>query len=267
MGRFPPARLPTHAVADGLTAATGLVVFAGLAADVCRVHAGLEHGPLNVVPLLDLHGEATLPAWYSSILLFIAALLLTPIAWIKTVRRERFRRHWVVLAGLFLLLSMDEAISVHERIAWPIRRILEPDGPFYYGWVIPGLILVLGLGVAYAQFLLHLPASTRRRVVLAGALFVSGALLLEMIGGAYEARHGNETGAYRALSACEEILEMVGATVFVHALVEHIRVEWGGITLVLSDTPATERADARAATPKVRPARPAPGADAMPASS
>ena len=63
-------------------------------------------------------------------------------------------------------------------------------GPLFYSWVIPGAALVALLGIALLRFLRSLPRTTRRRLWAAGVLFLSGAIGLEMVGGAYAAVHG-----------------------------------------------------------------------------
>jgi hypothetical protein len=228
------ARATPGAAARGLTVTTSIVAALGIVAAICRVGFGIEHGPINVIALIDLQSESSLPAWYSSMLLATAAALLGLVGVVKAARRQRFAWHWVVLAFIFALLSADETIQFHERAAWPVERILKLKGPFLYGWVIPALVFVGAVGIVYLKFLLHLPARTRWRFVLAGAVYVGAALGLEMVEGVWDTSHGKENGVYIAMVATEEILEMVGIVIFIHALLAYARDQWGAVTLQLA---------------------------------
>ena len=228
------ARATPGAAARCLTVTTSIIAVLGIVAAVCRMGFGIEHGPIDVISLIDLQAESSLPAWYSSMLLALAAALLGLIGWNKAARRQRFVWHWVVLAFIFALLSADETIQFHERAAWPVERIFKLKGAFLYGWVIPALMFVGAVGIGYVKFLQHLPAATRRRFILAGAVYVGAALGLEMVEGVWDTSHGKENGVYLAMVAVEEVFEMVGIVIFIHALLAYARDQWGAITLQLA---------------------------------
>jgi hypothetical protein len=96
--------------------------------------------------------------------------------------------------------------------------------------------------VAYLRFLAHLPRSTRRLFLFAGAVFVLGALGIEMLSaqvssssGAIANFFGMDLGLSQhsanalpkimiGLQTCvEEMFEMLGLTAFVYALLAYIR--------------------------------------------
>jgi hypothetical protein len=56
-----------------------------------------------------------------------------------------------------------------------------PGGAIAFFWVVPGTAFVFIVLLAYLRFLAHLPQTTRRLFLLAGALFVLGSLGLEML--------------------------------------------------------------------------------------
>jgi len=64
--------------------------------------------------------------------------------------------------------------------------------------------------------IVSLPARTRTLFLIAGAVYVSGAVVLEMAGGAYASTHGTDL-AYGALASVEEVLEMAGIVVMLYA--------------------------------------------------
>lgn len=261
----PPAAISVRGLGLLLVAATTLVAVICVAATLVREIGGVQHGWFNIIPMLDLDAEATFPAWYSAILLFIAGLLLCVIGWVQRHHRRPFAWHWLVMGIIFVVLSADECIAMHERIAWPIRRIFKPTGFLYFGWVIPGLVFVAVFVLGYVKFLIHLPPRSRRLFIASGAVFVGGALFIEMAAGNVEYRAGtNETAMYVVLVTIEELMEIAGITLFVYALLDHIRREMGGVSLVfaepekrLTTAPSAIRPPGPGAFVPAAPARPA----------
>ena len=187
----------------------------GLGAAAETVHA-FSHAPAveRLVAFLSLSHEANLPTWYASSLLLVDALLLGAIA-----RRAPDRR-WAVLAAIFGYLSLDEAVELHEHLG----GLFATGGVLYFDWVIPAGAALLLLGAAYLPFLRRLPAATRRAFVLAAVLYVGGALLMELPLGWWTERAGDENPVYAALDLVEESLELAGASVFLLALRDHLRL-------------------------------------------
>ncbi len=103
----------------------------------------LGHDTLKgFVPLFYVDLESSVPTWYSSVALLLAAGLCALIARHHTVARRAYRRHWTALAALFVLLSLDEIAMLHEYPIDPLRDALGTTGPLYYAWVIPGVAAV-----------------------------------------------------------------------------------------------------------------------------
>lgn len=174
------------------------------------------------VAFFGVSGEGKLPTFYSG-LTFLAAAALLGLIWAHERRQQApFRWYWAALAVIFVLLAMDEMLSLHEFATDIIRSRLHIEGGWFYNaWVIPaGVVLVL-LGVTFFRFVLHLPGRTRMLFVLAGAVFVSGAVGLEMAGGAYVSARGFDL-AYGVLASVEEVLEMAGIVVMLYALLDHL---------------------------------------------
>jgi hypothetical protein len=68
-----------------------------------------------------------------------------------------------------------------------------------------------------------LPAQTRRAFVLAGAIYIGGALGMEMIDGLYASLYGEKNLTYAFLTTIEETLEMLGIVVFLHTLLTYLK--------------------------------------------
>jgi hypothetical protein len=197
-------------------AAIAAVVLVGLAVELLhsRSHAGWVE---SLVELLSMSHEQNVPTWFASSLLLSCGALLVAIAADVRRRGERFRWHWTVLAALFFYFSLDEAAEIHERLG----GLFATGGLLYFDWVLPGAAFVALVAAVYWPFLRHLDRRTRRRFLLAGALYVGGALVLELPLGYWTERHGADNLTYGLLDLVEETLELAGAGYFLFALADY----------------------------------------------
>ena len=69
---------------------------------------------------------------------------------------------------------------------------------------------------------MHLPARERRWFLLSAALYVGGAVGMEMINGKFHETYGRRNVPYHLLTALEETLELAGVTVFTYALLTYL---------------------------------------------
>ena len=233
------AALAIHAKTIGraLITAVLLINIASLAARVARYAWGYE-GLLKPLRLFDAGEENTIPTWFSSSQLLLCSFLLAAIALAHKRSGGRYRRHWGILSLIFVLLSVDEVASMHESLDAELERLLaattgfDPGGPISSFWVVPAAAFTLVVLLAYLGFIAHLPRTTRRLFLLAGALFVLGALGMEMLEAQVVFASGDEAGfesarglakiAVGLLTSAEETFEMLGVTVFVYALLGYI---------------------------------------------
>jgi hypothetical protein len=210
--------LSLHTFRRTLFAATAAIAAAGLAAEICDHVLAPWWAPV-LVPLLSLSYEHNLPTWYAVILHAACAGLLVLHG--LSLRSRPFARgagptRWLVLGCLFAFISMDELVQIHEAASdW-----FDTGGVLYFGWVIPAGALVAALGLWYLPFLQALPARTRRRFIVAGATFVSGALLMELPLGYWTERAGVDNLMYAGIDWIEETLELVGVSLFLLALLD-----------------------------------------------
>ncbi len=173
------------------------------------------------VGLFSLSMEGNIPTWYASSLLFLCGVCLTVIAAEASRSRESCRWHWWGLVVVFFYISLDEAVGFHENLT----GLFETGGLFYFDWVIPvGIALVL-FALAYLPFLKNLPEPTRSRFIVAGAIYVFGALVMELPLGFWAERHGDENLTYALIDWIEEVLELLGVSLFLSALWEDARLK------------------------------------------
>lgn len=186
--------------------------------------------PPVLLRLFLMNHERNVPTLFSFVLFVISAALLAAVAARPAPHSRLYRAHWIVLAALFVLMAFDEAASVHEALIPSIRERLGATGPFYFAWVVPGWIFVCVVLVAYLPFLRSLPKRGAQLLLLAGGVFVAGALGMEMLGGMTAERTGHDSRVFHLLATVEETLEMVGLAIFVYALLRLLlsRGPWHG---------------------------------------
>lgn len=205
-----------RAAAPWLVGSSALVCALGLVAVAGRFWADWPDRGLH--SLLSLSYEGNLPTWHASTLAFTCALLLLACA----DAAERDRPHILTLAAGFVAISLDEVIGLHETLT-PLIDL--GDGPLLFSWIVPAAALVAVVGALYVPFLRRLPKKTARRFVAAGALYVGGAVAMELPLGAWTSAHGDDGPGYALIDWLEETLEVAGLTTFALALLARLRGE------------------------------------------
>jgi hypothetical protein len=177
---------------------------------------------VQFVRLFNISGEANIPTWFTSIMLFWSAALLRAIAQEERDRGERrFLRHWLVLAMGLTYISMDEVAQIHEIAIQPLRDRFDARGFLYEAWVVPASVLVVLVLVGYLRFLARLPPETRLGFVLSGGVYVVGALGMELVSGYLADYHPDQTVLRGALATLEDFLEMFGIVLFIYTLLTY----------------------------------------------
>ncbi|WP_409332708.1 hypothetical protein [Trujillonella humicola] len=179
---------------------------------------------LQLLRLLDTDGEGNIPAWFSSALLLSIAAVSAGISSAAEPALSGGRWHWRVLAAIFAYLSMDELAQIHEETIPAVAELVPQEGVLTFGWVVIAAPLVLVFVLAYLPFLLRLPRRTALLLVAAGALYVGGALGMELVSGwIYSEGDGFASPAYVWATTVEELGEMAGATLCLATLLAVLR--------------------------------------------
>lgn len=181
----------------------------------------------DFIELVDFDYEANLPSLYSMLAIIACSCVLFMIASGKRKTQQPYRFHWQLLAWIFLFLGLDEGASLHEDLGDIIEEFFTASGYLYFPWVIPYSGLAVLLALFYSRFLLHLPRPAMIRFIIAGGLFLTGAVGMEMVS-AHEADiNGTTTITYSVLYTIEELCEMIAIVIFLQALLEYYSREFG----------------------------------------
>ena len=172
----------------------------------------------------DLDAEANLPTLFSTLLILSAAALAGLTGRLAGVWQRRDRRYWTAIAWILVVMAIDEQTPFHNLATLPVRSALGTlPSALRFAWVIPALGLTFVVVAIFLRFFWRLPARTRFGIALASAIYVGGAVGMEMIAGVY---HGGalvrRDAVYIMIFTIEEMMEMAGMIVCIHYLLRHI---------------------------------------------
>jgi hypothetical protein len=175
--------------------------------------AGLALWGVELPRSINLDEEDTVGTWFAASLHLVNAGLLALLA-AESSRRERWR--WMLLTTSVLIVSIDEVAGVHERVSGFLHREFHTFGMLAFAWIIPASLAVTVVAGLCAGTVLRRPGG---RVVAAGAaVFIAGAVGIEVIGGWFSDIYGVGNVIYMALTGVEETMELVGAIIAMNGL-------------------------------------------------
>lgn len=212
----------------------GGLVAAGVAGQYYKFFIGNDPFLIKIVDKLDLDAESnSLPNWYQSSTLLLSAFILAIITLYRRAEKDPDHRYWGFLSVVFVYLSLDEMVTLHEQATMPLRHLFHFEGLLYLSWVVPAGIAVSIFFLLYLGFLRRLDAGTRIRLITAGAIYLFGAVGVEMLNGKYLGMYETEILGeqitnriafnYALMTVVEEFFEMAGILVFIHALLSYLR--------------------------------------------
>lgn len=169
--------------------------------------------------VFNVNDEANVPTFFAGLLWLVSAAIAWQLARLSSDGRSR--RAWLGILVICVLIAADETFALHERLIEPVRDATGADGVLHYAWVIPYAVLLVLVVLVLAPFIWRLGRPVTQLIVLAGAIFVTGALGMELAEG-YIASGLSEdettTPAFIALYTIEETLELIGVSLFIYAL-------------------------------------------------
>lgn len=182
------------------------------------------HKETAIFKMFNFDKEKNLPSIFSALILLMASASLLYVSF-QTLSFKVSNVFWRSLSFIFLFLSFDELLRIHEKVGAFTASHVKGDGAFHYEWLIPYSIILLFLCFTYAKSIFALPKQVRNNMIISGILFVGGAVGFEMIGGLYIEKNGlltveaieNSTAIF-VLYTIEETLEMLGVAYFIYTL-------------------------------------------------
>lgn len=213
--------LNRRAIIGFLYACAAALIALSAAGQIVRLSFGYPNA-LGLIPLLYVDLENNVPTWFGSVILLTCGVLAGLIAIRTAQSNQPFTRHWILLALILLAMSLDEVASIHERTMEPLQRVVGiPPGPLKPTWVLLGIPVAAVVALAYVPFFRYLDSWGRRQTALAAALFLGGALGVEMATSPFWTPEKDQLG-FVVLTHVEELLEMAGVLTFMNFLLARL---------------------------------------------
>lgn len=190
------------------------IFFVLLGLHLISVYSTHFHG--FVIKRIDFNNERNFPTYFATFQLLVCGYILWWISAKKFIDKDKYKFHWRGLSIIFYILAIDESFRIHDRINEGVAG----------GWVIYYLVLVAIIGVSYLFFVFSLPKKTRNLIILAGSLYVGGAIGMEIVGVYAKKYYSYYHIYYRIVLTIEESLEFIGLIVFIKALLSYITFKY-----------------------------------------
>ncbi|MDP9408322.1 MAG: hypothetical protein M3P95_10785 [Actinomycetota bacterium] len=196
----------------------------------------LRHGlgmtyAFGLVEFLDLDFEEGFGTWANTSLHLLCALLSALAALVAGAQGDSWSRNWWTIAAVFVFLSLDEVGTLHEDLITPIRDAFDLGGVLYLSWIVPAVGLGLLFLVSQVRFLRHHWHTIGRDLVVAGVLFVAGAVGVEMAEAVVAERGLKTTLANDLLTGLQEFVEIGAVMMAAVALLRHLVTTLGMPTI------------------------------------
>lgn len=173
--------------------------------------------------------EDSVWTWYSVLLLAAVGVVFATLALIRRSNGESSIPYFcfaVVAAGM----SIDEATLFHEKFAIA-ARLMGLSLPFTFSWLIIGIPFAVTAGVILLLLARRIDATLRRRLIVAGAVFLLGAVGFELLGGIIVNFSDNLAAPgsrllYQFVAMLEEGLELTGSLIALWAGLKAVDLQW-----------------------------------------
>ncbi|MFD9902868.1 hypothetical protein [Streptomyces sp. NPDC059063] len=215
------ARPPARRVLWFAAGATASLLVADLA-----TRAYNRYDPIpSVRRVVNVDVEGNLATWWNSTLLLAVAGVALVAALLSGRDARPGRLSWLGLAAATALLSIDESISLHERLGEVGKSWKEWAGGSLptHAWVLPGALLAAAGTVCALLWARKLPRDLRNGLLAALAVYLGGALLTEAFNG-WALENGHSTVLMLG-TLVEEGLEMSGCLVALAVLGRYVLFE------------------------------------------
>jgi len=181
------------------------------------LHYGFIELPWLLRELFDVDEEESIPTWFSSMLLLVTSITLFLVAVLSRQSNDRNAVYWAGLGAGFAFMSVDEIAGFHETLNSVIQ----------ISWAVPGLVVALIVGGMYLKFLSSLPSATAVRFMMSGAIFVGGAVGVELATEPFLYNDALDTMAYNLWTPVEEGMEIGGVILFLASIFDYITQRFG----------------------------------------
>lgn len=182
------------------------------------------------VYIFNLGSEGNIPTIFSTIIIFIAALI-TLFIFIFNKNNNKKSLYWFLVSTIFLYLAIDEGWSIHERLILSLNYLFSDKLPINYFLLIGGLFVCIII-LLFICLSLSLPVMIRKWLYLSIILYIMGIFTLELVSIWYVNGYG---GGFilEMISTLEEVLEILGIIFFIKTFLKFLKQQSDKIELAI----------------------------------
>jgi hypothetical protein len=190
-----------------------------------------------ILELFNMDADKNIPIFFYITLLILCSLLLLSISILKAQQKSPQSNSWLILTFIFLVLSLEKAVRFQEYFFSPIKQFLTNEQTSiikYFPFII---VILIALGLIYYSliFIQKLPANNKRSFIIATCIYLSGAIILDLVGSAFYDPGGLHNLTYNILGVVEESVEMIGIIIFINTFLNIIRGEFTPLIILVDD--------------------------------
>ncbi len=197
-----------------------LIIFALLTANMTVIYSEAIQGHRHhFASLFYFDRRLNVPFFFSLALLLINIVLLYRITTVKTLTRPQII-FWRTLLITFVFFTIDEAFYIHQHFKMRTFGTIASYNPAswtHYLWVIPYFVIFGTLTGILFRHASSISADVKRKLLIAAAVFLSGAMVMEFAGTFYAVVRPADVYLLLIKSA-EGALQMTGAVMFAQVL-------------------------------------------------
>lgn len=184
----------------------------------------------------NMGSEESFPTFAIIFQWFLCLVLLLVIAMIHKATDGSYF-FWIFLFLIFLFLSLDESLSLHEKLVDSSRKSSPRELSFVYlSWIIPYLAGTIVFFLLSIRFLLKINKRTRYLFIISGIVFLIGAVGLELVENYYYygflTRKFIKRIEFQLSVVAGESFEMFGLAIFIYSLLDYIKIKSKGVLSV-----------------------------------
>jgi len=184
-----------------------------------------QHGSFfELSARFDVNDENSVPQWFSSLLFLSVGIGALFAAYLQTQKSNR--AFWTVTGIIGLLLSLDDAATLHEYVLQNIHNVFFLDtAPSFFvnAWLIVlPFVLVLGAILAWWAWQV-LPRRTMILLVIGGMTYVLGKILMDSL-----ANTTTDMFIDRGImQGLEKIFQYTGISIVLYGIIDYLEQHHG----------------------------------------
>jgi hypothetical protein len=187
-----------------------------------------QHGAVyELSNRFDLDDESSVPTWLSQFLLLVIACAAGVAAWTQRLRAPRLL--WGAITLIALVFSIDEVAILHEYVLEMLHTAFLGDTASNFShnaWLVVAPFVLAGSCLLVWLMYRHFPKRTLVLLTIAGMVFVSGAMGVDIV---TSSGHFSAFMSQGALVALEEGMELAGSMLALYAIVDYLERAHGHV--------------------------------------